>query len=79
MSNDPPKKNLHFQDEQEFPFNLLSDQGMEMAVAYGAAENREDKAANRISYLIGPDRVVLKVYSTVKPAEHPEQVLNDIP
>ena len=34
--------------------------------------------AKRISYLIGSDGNILKAYKTVKAAEHPEQVLNDL-
>ena len=31
-----------------------------------------------MSVLIGPDGKVIKVYNTVKPAEHPDQVLRDL-
>ena len=34
---------------------------------------------SRISYLIGPDRKIVRAYETVKPADHPAQVLADVP
>lgn len=48
-----------------------------MSSLYGAAEAGADKAG-RISVLIGSDGRVVKVYSPVKPAEHPDEVLQDL-
>ena len=49
-----------------------------MGVAYGAAEDASAAAAARISYLIGPDGVVIRCYPKVSPAGHPQQVLEDL-
>lgn len=48
-----------------------------MSVAYGAAEAGAEKAT-RVSVLVGPDGKVAKSYATVKPADHPDQVLADL-
>jgi len=55
----------------------VSDPGRTLAESYGAG--REGSAsARRISYLIGPDGKVVKAYETVKPADHPAEVLADL-
>jgi peroxiredoxin len=56
---------------------LLADPGRTLGESYGAAKD-EKSGARRISYLIGPDGKVVKAYETVKPAEHPGQVLADL-
>ncbi len=48
-----------------------------MSIAYGAAE-ADSPRASRISVLIGPDGKVAKVYATVKPVDHPDEVLADL-
>jgi peroxiredoxin Q/BCP len=78
ISNDAPEKNKAFQEKFDFPFDLLSDETLQVSMAYGAADSADAGKAGRISYLIGPDGNIRKVYGTVKPAEHPEQVLADL-
>jgi len=78
ISNDAPEKNKRFRDKYGFPFDLLSDADNATAVAYGAADDAGAKSHRRISYLIGPDGRIRKVYGTVKAATHPEQVLRDL-
>lgn len=78
ISNDAPEKNKRFKDKYGFPFDLLSDPTNATAVAYGAAEDAGAKSHQRISYVIGADGRIQKVYGTVKAAEHPEQVLRDL-
>ena len=48
-----------------------------MSVAYGAAQ-ADSPRASRISVLVGPSGKVEKVYDTVKPADHPDEVLADL-
>ena len=78
ISNDAPGKNKRFQEKQDFPFDLLSDEDLSISVAYGAANDAGAGKANRISYLIGPGGVIKKAYPKVKAADHPEQVLQDL-
>jgi peroxiredoxin len=49
-----------------------------VGVAYGAAAEREARTPKRISYLIGPQGTILKAYAKVSPAEHPDEVLEDL-
>jgi peroxiredoxin Q/BCP len=78
ISTDPPDANQKFKAKFDFPFDLLSDVDKSVSLAYGAVEDKEAKAAKRISYLIGPDGKIKKAYATVKAADHPEQVLGDL-
>jgi peroxiredoxin len=49
-----------------------------VGLAYGAAADRATGHPRRISYLIGPDGTVLKAYAKVSPADHPNEVLEDL-
>jgi len=49
-----------------------------MSMAYGAADSADTKHPKRISYLIDSSGNIRKAYETVKPAEHPDQVLADL-
>jgi peroxiredoxin len=48
-----------------------------MSIAYGAAE-ADSPRASRVSVLISPDGKIVKTYATVKPADHPDEVLADL-
>lgn len=78
VSFDSPEANARFAAEHRFPFPLLSDQDRSLAVQVGAAENPKALFAKRISYLVGADGRVLKVYPKVSPAEHAQEVLKDL-
>jgi len=46
-----------------------------VGLAYGACDDAEAEYAKRISYLIGPDGLVIKAFPKVNAAAHPEEVL----
>ena len=46
-------------------------------MAYGVAEPDAERSPRK-SVLVGPDRRVAVAYDTVKPADHPDQVLADL-
>ena len=77
-SFDSPAENKAFREKFDFPFDLLCDESREMGLAYGAADSADAGHAARISYLIDPEGRVHKAYPTVKPAEHPAEVLADL-
>ena len=79
VSFDPPEANEKFVAAEGFPFRLLSDQDRTLALAVGAADSKDAAVARRISYLVGPDGKVKKVYGTVTPASHASDVLGDLP
>jgi peroxiredoxin Q/BCP len=78
VSFDSPEENARFAAKERFPFPLLSDAGRELAVKVGAAESPQAAWARRISYLVGADGKVLKVYPKVSPEKHAQEVLEDL-
>ena len=77
MSFDSIEANRNFREKQAFPFDLLSDLDKSASIAYGVAAE-EDARTPRRSVLIGPDGRVAASYATVKPVDHPAQVLADL-
>ncbi|HSG28712.1 MAG TPA: thioredoxin-dependent thiol peroxidase [Candidatus Krumholzibacterium sp.] len=83
VSRDSVASHARFADKYVLPFTLLSDESGDMLKKYGAWQKkkmagREYMGIVRMSYLIGPDGKVAKVYAKVKPPEHAEQVLADL-
>ena len=78
MSFDSPDANKAFRDKFDFPYGLLSDTEKSASVAYGAAAGMDAEKPTRVSVLISPDGTIAKAYASVKPAEHPDQVLADL-
>ncbi len=56
----------------------MSDTAKDTGKAYDAYDASEPDYPKRISYLIGPDRRVKRVYAKVSPKDHPAQVLADL-
>ena len=79
VSFDEPAANAEFVKAEGFPFRLLSDSDHVLASAVGARSSSLQLFASRISYLVGPDGKVLKVYGEVIPATHAGDVLSDLP
>ena len=78
VSFDTPEANAAFVEAESFPFRLLSDTDRALATKVGAADDRAAPVARRISYVVGPDGKVLKVYRDVTPASHATDVLRDL-
>jgi peroxiredoxin Q/BCP len=70
--------NAAFARKFGFDFPLLCDTTRTVGMAYGACEEPTAGTARRISYLVGPDGKVRKVYPKVNAAAHPEEVLKDL-
>jgi peroxiredoxin Q/BCP len=79
VSFDAPEANAAFVQAEGFPFRLLSDRERTLAQAVGAADAKDAPVARRISYLVGPEGRVTRVYASVVPATHAADVLADIP
>jgi len=76
VSYDNPEKNRRFAEKNRLPFRLLSDRDHELAKSVGAARTLIP-LAKRVSYLVGPDGLVLKAYPDVDPKTHAQEVLDD--
>ena len=77
-SFDDVAANRAFADKFSYPYKLLSFTQAD-GTTYGAYDAASGNYAKRISYLLGPDRKIVKVYPKVKPSDHPTLVLADIP
>ena len=83
VSIDSPKSHGKFVTKYDLPFTLLADEEKKTVEAYrvwGLKKfmGREYMGTKRISFLIGPDGTIAKIYEDVKPAAHAEEVLNDL-
>ncbi len=76
VSYDSPKANRAFAEKYHLPFPLLSDENKVLASQVGA-KRALIPYPRRISYLVGPDGVILAVYPRVDPDQHAAQVLRD--
>jgi peroxiredoxin Q/BCP len=83
VSIDPVKKHRKFVEKYELPFTLLADEDKKIVEAYGVwgkkkFMGREYMGIHRVSFLIDPNGKIAKIYPTVKPAVHAEEVLADL-
>jgi peroxiredoxin Q/BCP len=78
VSFDEPAANAAFVQAEGFPFRLLSDTEHTLAKKVGASTSDDQLVASRVSYLVGPDGKVQKVYGEVTPATHAGDVLSDL-
>ena len=83
VSPDDVASHEKFRDKYDLNFPLLADPDHEVAAAYGAwgkkkMYGREYEGILRSTFVIGPDGRIERVYRKVKPAEHAEQILEDL-
>ena len=77
VSADDQTSHQKFTVKYNLNFPLIVDQDAEICRLYHAYN--EDKGyANRISYLIGKDGTVLKMYLKVNPDEHAQEILEAV-
>ncbi len=80
ISTDSAKSHDKFVEKYQLPFTLVSDEDKKIVQAYGAwgqksFMGRKYQGTYRVTFLIGPDGRIKKVWPAVKPAEHAEEVL----
>ncbi len=83
MSGDSPKSHEKFAGKHKLPFPIVSDVDRIVMNMYGAIGKktmmgRTFLGIKRVSYLIDPKGKIARVYDTVKPALHANEVLADI-
>lgn len=79
VSKDSVKSHKKFAEKYELNFPILSDETTEMIKSYNAWApkkfmGREFLGILRMSYLIGSDNKILKIYEDVKAKEHASEV-----
>lgn len=80
VSVDSVKAHDKFVAKFELPFQLLSDPDHNIVAAYGVwgekqFMGRKYQGAHRVTFLIGPDGKIRKIWPQVKPEEHAAEVL----
>ena len=80
VSADPVKAHDKFVKKFELPFPLLADEDKKIVEAYGvwgqkSFMGRKYMGIHRVTFLIGPDGRIRKIWPKVKPEEHAEEVL----
>ncbi len=83
VSTDSVKSHGKFVEKYDLPFTLLSDEKKELVEKYGVWQKkkfmgREYMGTLRMSFLIDPSQKIAKIYESVKPDIHAEEVLNDL-
>ncbi|HLP78605.1 MAG TPA: thioredoxin-dependent thiol peroxidase [Candidatus Paceibacterota bacterium] len=80
VSTDSTKSHDKFVEKFKLPFTLLADEDKKIVEAYGvwgekSFMGRKYMGTNRVTFLIGPDGVIKKIWPQVKPEEHVAEVL----
>ena len=80
VSTDPVKSHQKFIDKFSLPFQLLADEDKKIVEAYGVWGmkifwGRKYLGTHRVTFLIGPDGRIKKIWPDVKPEEHSKEVL----
>ena len=80
VSTDSPKSHTKFVTKYKLPFTLLADEDKKIVQAYGvwgqkSFLGRKYMGTHRVTFLIGPDGRIKKIWTDVKPADHAKEVL----
>jgi thioredoxin-dependent peroxiredoxin len=80
VSTDSIKSHTKFVEKYKLPFELLADEDKKIVQAYGvwgqkSFMGRKYQGTYRVTFLIGPDGRIKKIWPAVKPAEHAREVL----
>ena len=80
VSTDPVKSHDKFVQKFNLPFTLLADADKRIVEAYGvwgekSFMGRKYQGTHRVTFLIGPDGRIQKIWPRVKPEEHAAEVL----
>jgi thioredoxin-dependent peroxiredoxin len=74
VSVDSVESHQKFTNKFHLPFQLVADPDKNITKAYGVL-NDKSNVARRVTFIIDEQGKVAKVFETVKPAEHPQEVL----
>lgn len=80
ISRDTPKAQKKFKDKYDLPYTLLADADQEIVKRFDLVKPKTMygklvSGVERTTYVIGPDRKLVHVFSKVKPEGHAEEVL----
>jgi peroxiredoxin Q/BCP len=80
VSTDSVKSHEKFARKHELPFTLLADEDKKIVEAYGvwgqkSFMGRKYMGTHRVTFLIGSDGKIKRIWREVRPAEHVKEVL----
>ena len=80
VSPDSIKSHQKFVEKFKLPFTLLADEDKKIVQAYGvwgqkSFLGKKYFGTHRVTFLIGPDGTIKKIWPEVKPAEHAQEIL----
>jgi peroxiredoxin Q/BCP len=80
VSTDPVKAHAKFVEKYKLPFTLLADEDKAIVQAYGvwgekSFLGKKYQGTHRVTFLIGADGRIKRVWPLVKPVEHAKEVL----
>jgi thioredoxin-dependent peroxiredoxin len=80
VSIDSPKSHAKFADKYKLPFTLVADEDKAIVQAYGVwgekkFMGRKYMGTHRVTFLIGRDGKIQKIWLAVKPDQHAAEVL----
>ncbi len=83
VSADSVKSHEKFATKYKLPFSILADEEKKVVKLYDVWApkkfmGREFLGINRVSFLIDPKGIIVKVYDPVKASEHAKEVLIDL-
>jgi peroxiredoxin Q/BCP len=83
ISDDPVSDLADFAEKHDLPFDLLSDESGAVAAAYDSYGEknmfgRTFDGVFRNTYVVNPEREIVRVYENVSPEEHAEGILLDL-
>src|SRR5438309_10815776 len=75
VSVDSVESHQRFTEKFHLPFQLLADTDKNIAKAYGVL-NDKSNMARLVTFLIDEHGKILKTFETVKPDQHPQEILD---
>jgi len=83
ISTDTVKSHVKFTEKYKLPFLLLADEDKSIVQAYGvwgqkSFLGRKYMGTHRVTFLIGAEGKIKKIWPKVKPAEHAKEVLDSL-
>jgi thioredoxin-dependent peroxiredoxin len=80
VSTDSVKAHDRFVEKYKLPFTLLADEDKRIVQAYGvwgqkSMMGRKYMGTHRVTFLIGPDAKIRKIWPQVKPEDHAQEIL----
>jgi peroxiredoxin Q/BCP len=74
-SADDMKLQQKFIDEHKLPYPLLCDTELKLIDELGIRGSATGKTPKRVTFVVGPDGKIAKIYEKVNPTSHPKEVL----